>query len=93
MRDGPALFHTAIAAALLTAILIYAAAFRFVLPAIEPVWISRQTAEVVAALRPCASGPVALTRYREPSAVFLLGTQTPMMIPEAANDANEPGKS
>ncbi len=86
-------FHAAIGSALLTALLLYVAAFRFVLPAIEPLWISRQTAQAVAALRPCASGPVVLTRYREPSAVFLLGTSTPMMSLADANAAVSQGKA
>jgi len=84
-------FHTAIASALLTAFLIYLSAFRYVLPAVEPIWISRQTAEVAEALRPCASGPVMLTRYREPSAVFLLGTDTKMVSVEEANTALSQG--
>ncbi|MGB0084062.1 MAG: glycosyltransferase family 39 protein [Rhodomicrobiaceae bacterium] len=86
-------FGTAIASALLTAILLYTAAFSYVLPAIDPLWISRQTAEAVAALRPCAQGPVILTRYREPSAVFLLGTKTEMMSAEKANAALSQGKA
>jgi 4-amino-4-deoxy-L-arabinose transferase-like glycosyltransferase len=78
-------FHAAIVAALLTAMLLYAAVFRVVLPAIDPVWISRQIAEAVEALRPCASGPVILTRYREPSAAFLLGSDTRLMKPGDAH--------
>jgi 4-amino-4-deoxy-L-arabinose transferase-like glycosyltransferase len=86
-------FYAAIPTALLTAMLLYIAAFRFVLPAIDPLWISRQTAEAVAALRPCATGPVILTRYREPSAVFLLGTKTQMMSQEEAEAALSQGKA
>ncbi len=86
-------FHAAIGSALVTAILLYAAAFGIVLPSIDPIWISRQTAEVVAALRPCAPGPVVLTRYREPSAVFRLGTKTKMMSLEEANAALSRGEA
>lgn len=86
-------FHAAILTATLTAILLYIAAFRFVLPAIDPLWISRQIAEAVAALRPCAPGPVLLTRFREPSTVFLLGTNTQMMSPGEAEAALSEGKA
>jgi hypothetical protein len=83
-------FHAAILTATLTAMLLYTAAFRVVLPAIDPLWISPQTAEAVAALRPCAPGPVLLTRFREPSAVFLLGTDTRMMsLAEAEAELSE----
>ncbi|NJM33492.1 MAG: glycosyltransferase family 39 protein [Rhodomicrobium sp.] len=87
------LFHAGIAAAVLTAVLLYAAAFRFVLPAIDPLWISRETAQAVAALRPCLSGPVILTRYREPSAIFRLGTDTRLMSVEDAEKALSQGKA
>jgi 4-amino-4-deoxy-L-arabinose transferase-like glycosyltransferase len=80
-------FHAAIVCATLAAALLYAAAFRFVLPVVEPVWISRQVAEAFATLRPCAPGPIVLTRYREPSAVFLIGTDTRMMSTGDANTA------
>ncbi len=86
-------FRAAIPLALLTAILLYTAAFRFVLPGMDPLWISRQTAQAVAALRPCAPGPVILTRYREPSAVFRLGTATELMSAEDANRALSQGKA
>ncbi len=84
-------FHAAIALALASAMLLYAAAFRLVLPSIDPLWISRQAAELVSAMKPCAPGAVILTRYREPSAVFLLGTDTAMMTPEEANTALSEG--
>jgi 4-amino-4-deoxy-L-arabinose transferase-like glycosyltransferase len=85
-------FYAAIVTALITAALLYTAAFRFVLPSIDPVWLSRQTAEAVAVLRPCMSGPLVLTRYREPSAVFLLGTDTVMTSAADANTALSEGK-
>jgi 4-amino-4-deoxy-L-arabinose transferase-like glycosyltransferase len=87
------LFHAAIAMALVTASLLYAAAFRHVLPAIDPLWIGRETARAVAALRPCLPGPVILTRYREPSAIFLLGTDTRLMSAGEAEKALSEGKA
>lgn len=69
-------FYAASASCLITAMLIYTAGYRFIMPEVEQLWLSHQTANVIAALRPCAQGPVVMTRYREPSAIFLLGTQT-----------------
>ncbi len=85
--------HAAVVFAVGTAALLYVAAFRVVLPAVDPLWMSRQTAEVIDALRPCAPGPVILTRYREPSAIFALGTGTPLMGIEEANAALSQGKA
>jgi 4-amino-4-deoxy-L-arabinose transferase-like glycosyltransferase len=85
-------FHAAIVTAIIAAALLYTAAFRFVLPAIDPVWLSRQAAEAVTMLRPCFSGPLVLTRYREPSAVFLIGTDSKMVAPAEANTALSEGK-
>ncbi|HKJ62549.1 MAG TPA: glycosyltransferase family 39 protein [Hyphomicrobiales bacterium] len=86
-------FHAGIGLAILTAFFVYTAAFKLVLPAIDPLWISRQAAELVGTLRPCISSPVILTSYREPSAVFLLGTDTAMMAPEQANRVLSEGKA
>ena len=83
-------FHAAITTAIITAALLYAAAFRFVLPSLDSLWMSRQTAEIVGALRACAPGPVVLTRYREPSAIFLLGTETQLGSVEEALGALGP---
>lgn len=68
-------FHAAFATGVICAVLLYTAAFRLVVPSVNQVWISRQVAEVVTALRPCAKAPV-VSSFREPSLVFLLGTDT-----------------
>jgi hypothetical protein len=86
-------FHAAITTAIITAALLYTAAFRFVLPSLDSLWMSRQTAEIVGALRACAPGPVMLTRYREPSAIFHLGTETQLGAVEAAAEALRTGKA
>ena len=57
------------------AALIYAAAFGFVLPGLETGFVSPRLADAAAAHR-CGPGPVALAGYGEPSAVFLIGTDT-----------------
>jgi hypothetical protein len=77
-------FYAASATALMTALIIYTAAYRMVMPAVEQLWLSRQTANVIVALRPCLDGPAVLTRYREPSAIFLLGTETKIESSENA---------
>ena len=86
-------FHAGIGLAVATALFVYVAAFKLVLPAIDPLWMSRQAADLMSALRPCVSSPVILTSYREPSAVFLLGTDTAMMPPEDANRILSEGKA
>ncbi len=86
-------FHAAIALSILTAGLLYTATFRFVLPALDGLWMSRQTAEIIEALRPCAPGPVVLTRYREPSAIFQLGTGTLLASEADAAEALRSGKA
>ncbi|MEJ2227668.1 MAG: glycosyltransferase family 39 protein [Alphaproteobacteria bacterium] len=68
-------FYAALATGAICAVLLYTAAFRMVVPSVDQVWISRQIAEVVTALRPCARAPV-VSSFREPSTVFLLGTHT-----------------
>jgi 4-amino-4-deoxy-L-arabinose transferase-like glycosyltransferase len=86
-------FGVGVASALVTAICLYTAGFRYVLPSMDRLWISRETAVAVAALRPCASGPVILTGYREPSAIFLLGRNTRLMSVDDANAALSEGKA
>jgi hypothetical protein len=69
-------FHAALLTAVVTAAILYFAAFRLSLPSMEPIWVSRQIDEIAETLRPCSATPFTLTRYREPSAIFLLGTDT-----------------
>ncbi|PNQ96475.1 glycosyl transferase [Azospirillum argentinense] len=64
------------AAGLAAAVVLYAGTYGAVLPGIDGVWISRQAARTVAAVRPCADSVVASAGYSEPSLVFLLGTDT-----------------
>ena len=64
------------AAGVAAAAVLYVGTYGAVLPAIDGVWISRQAARTVAAVRPCADSVVASAGYSEPSLVFLLGTGT-----------------
>ncbi len=73
-----------VAAGLAAAAILYAGTYGVVLPAIDGVWISRQTAQAVAALRPCPTSVVASAGYSEPSLVFLLGTPTRLVNGAAA---------
>ncbi len=57
-----------------TAIATYPVVFRGVLPSLDLLFVSRGVAQVVASVG--SEDPVALAGYSEPSAVFLLGTQT-----------------
>ena len=86
-------FHAAITTAIITAAMLYMAAFRFVLPSLDSLWMSRQAAEIVGGLRACAPGTVVLTRYREPSAIFHLGTATQLASVEDAAEAVRTGKA
>lgn len=45
------------------------------LPAMDQLWLSQRLASITEA-RLCGPGPIALAGYQEPSAVFLLGTDT-----------------
>jgi 4-amino-4-deoxy-L-arabinose transferase-like glycosyltransferase len=69
-------FHAAIVTGVLSAIFLYTAVYRLTLPTVEALWPSDQLAHIQQLLRPCSSTPFVLTRYREPSAIFLLGTDT-----------------
>jgi hypothetical protein len=86
-------FHAAIVTALVSAGLLYVAAFRVVLPATEAIWPTEQIAEIAEALRPCSSQPFMLTRFREPSAVFRLGTATKMADEGEAIEALRSGQT
>lgn len=86
-------FHAAIVTGVASAAILYLAAFRVVLPNVDAIWPSEQLAEIAKALEPCSSTPMMLTRYREPSAVFLLGTDTKMADEPEALEALRSGKT
>ncbi len=71
-------FHAAIALALISAGALYAGVYSQILPRLEPVWVSEKIDRAAQALAECTSGPVMLSGYNEPSAVFRLGTLTEM---------------
>jgi len=77
-------FHAGLALALVSALAAYTGIIGEVLPRLTPLWNSERIAELRAAVAPCYGGPVALSGYREPSAVFHLGTETPLLGGESA---------
>lgn len=77
-------YHAAIALALVSAFASHAGIIGEVIPRLKPIWNSERIAEMRADLKPCYSGPVALSSYHEPSAVFHLGTDTRLVGGEAA---------
>jgi 4-amino-4-deoxy-L-arabinose transferase-like glycosyltransferase len=72
-------FHAGIALALASAVVLYAGLIGEVLPRLKPIWISERITEMHQAVAPCHEGPVALSGYREPSAIFHLGTGTRLL--------------
>lgn len=79
-RGGPALTATIVALALVA----FVPAFHRVAPGLDRLWLSRAAAAMVARYRPPPDAPVAAIGYREPSLVFLLGTGTRFLAPDAA---------
>jgi 4-amino-4-deoxy-L-arabinose transferase-like glycosyltransferase len=73
------------------ALLCYAAMFAATLPSLGTGFVAPRLAAAAAAHRCGATGPVALTGYREPSAVFLLGTDTRLTTGEGAAAALRDG--
>jgi len=69
-------------AVLVTACTAFPVVFEGVLPQLNQLWVSRSIAELVAS-RP-HQGPVTVVGYSEPSAVFLLGTDTRLAGPGEA---------
>lgn len=72
-------FYAAIAFALVSAIASHAGLIGETIPRLKPIWNSERIAELRAAVKPCYGGPVALSSYHEPSAVFHLGTETQLL--------------
>ena len=73
--------------------LLLAYTFGVALPHVEQIWPARRIAEAIEPLRRCASGPVSLLGFREPSSVFLLGRDSDGDVGAIAKRmaAREPG--
>jgi 4-amino-4-deoxy-L-arabinose transferase-like glycosyltransferase len=68
----------------LLALLVFAPGFGLVVPSLDPLWLSRGAAALVARLQPPPAAPVVVVGYAEPSLVFMLGTRTQSLSPDAA---------
>jgi 4-amino-4-deoxy-L-arabinose transferase-like glycosyltransferase len=77
---GPAL---AVRAAVL-ALIVVPAAVALEAPRLDPLWLSRAAARMVARYAPPSGVSVAAVGYGEPSLVFLLGTKTLIASPDSA---------
>jgi 4-amino-4-deoxy-L-arabinose transferase-like glycosyltransferase len=73
-----------VARSALLALLVFAPAFAVVAPGLDGLWLSRAAADAVARYRPPRDAPVVAVGYSEPSLVFLLGTRTRSLSPDAA---------
>ena len=60
------------------------AGFALVAPGLDGLWLSRAAAAMVERHRPPPAVPVVAVGYDEPSLVFLLGTRTLALSPDAA---------
>jgi 4-amino-4-deoxy-L-arabinose transferase-like glycosyltransferase len=77
---GPGL----VARAVLLGLLVLPASVGLVAPALDGLWLSRAAAAMVERYHPPSAAPVVAVGYSEPSLVFLLGTATRELSPEAA---------
>jgi 4-amino-4-deoxy-L-arabinose transferase-like glycosyltransferase len=68
----------------LLALLVLPASFALVAPGLDRLWLSREAAAAVARHPLPADAPVVAVGFSEPSLVFLLGTRTRSLSPEAA---------
>ncbi len=70
--------------AVVLALLVAPAALALEAPRLDPLWLSRSAARMVADDHPPPGVPVAAAGYDEPSLIFLLGTDTLIASPEVA---------
>ena len=68
----------------ITVAVFYGLTFQGVFPTLDVIWPSRTLARTVDGLSGCATKPVAITGYAEPSVVFYLGTETGLGDPADA---------
>jgi 4-amino-4-deoxy-L-arabinose transferase-like glycosyltransferase len=68
----------------LMTLLVLGPSFALIVPSLDPLWLSRGATLLVARYHPPPDAPVAVVGYAEPSLVFLLGTRTRSLSPDAA---------
>jgi 4-amino-4-deoxy-L-arabinose transferase-like glycosyltransferase len=72
------------ARAVVLGLLVLPLGFALVAPGLDTLWLSRSAAAMVQRYRPPRDAPVVAVGYSEPSLVFLLGTRTRSLTPDAA---------
>ena len=77
-------WRTALLALAALAVVTYPLALGRVFPMLEPLWLSPRIAAAVSQAAHCPDPVVASVGYHEPSLVFLLGTETPLVDDGAA---------
>ncbi|HEX7969898.1 MAG TPA: glycosyltransferase family 39 protein [Stellaceae bacterium] len=77
---GPGLASVAV----LLALVVFPAAFHFVAPRLDQLWLSRAAAAAVARYHPPRGAAVVAVGYSEPSLVFLLGSGTRFLAADQA---------
>lgn len=70
--------------AVILALLVFGLALEFEAPSLNPLWLSREAAALVASDKPPPGLPVAAVGFNEPSLVFMLGTNTRLTSAAAA---------
>jgi len=70
--------------AIILALIVFGLALEFVAPRLDPLWLSREAAAMVARYKPSPGVPVAAVGYNEPSLIFMLGTGTQIVSADAA---------
>ncbi len=79
IRLRPVPQQTSVLASCAVAFLVYLGTFPLGMAGLKPLWISSALANAVESVAPCERPTVLLAGFREPSAVFLLGTGTQLM--------------
>ncbi|MEM9061231.1 MAG: glycosyltransferase family 39 protein [Pseudomonadota bacterium] len=82
-----------VCASLIAAVALYPAVLQFGLPSLTTAFASPRIAALTRQFQPCASGPLHSIGYREPSLIFLNGTDTDITGPSTAVPAlrHDPG--
>jgi 4-amino-4-deoxy-L-arabinose transferase-like glycosyltransferase len=84
LDKAPPVAPAAVVSCILAAIVLYLPVFNLILPTLDKIWLSPAAARLVSDYGQPPGVPVVAVGYAEPSLVFLLGTDTKLIGPEAA---------
>ncbi|MEM6847373.1 MAG: glycosyltransferase family 39 protein [Pseudomonadota bacterium] len=84
LKGAPLISTPVIAPTLAAALVAQAAIWGIVLPRLEPVWISERLVTAARAAAPCPNARLVSMHFREPSMIFLSGTNTALLSAEEA---------